>query len=170
MSRLPVVLRRLRLAAPLALLVTVADCTTKELVTDHLAPGIPVEVAGDLLQFTLVFNTGAAMGLPLGEHPRPVLLLLGAAILALLARHLWQTPPTATAHRVALGLVLGGAFGNYLSRLWSPRGVVDFINVGVGDVRFWVFNIADIGVCVGACLLFVVLWRAEARRQEPAAA
>jgi signal peptidase II len=62
---------------------------------------------------------------------------------------------------VALGLIGGGAAGNLLDRLRSSRGVVDFIDVGVGDVRFWTFNIADAGVFCGAMLLLLVLTRAD---------
>lgn len=42
-----------------------------------------------------------------------------------------------------LALVAGGAMGNLIDRLRSPRGVVDFIDVGIGDARFWTFNVAD---------------------------
>jgi signal peptidase II len=56
--------------------------------------------------------------------------------------------------------------GNLLDRLRSPLGVVDFIDVGIGDVRFWTFNVADVGVTVGAVLLAMVLWRDEKPRAE----
>ncbi|MDF2775370.1 MAG: Lipoprotein signal peptidase, partial [Geminicoccaceae bacterium] len=63
----------------------------------------------------------------------------------------------------ALALVAGGAIGNALDRLRSPggvyRGVVDFIDIGVGGWRFWTFNLADIGVTCGAILLAILLWR-----------
>jgi signal peptidase II len=38
---------------------------------------------------------------------------------------------------------------------------VDFIDIGVGDVRFWTFNLADVGLTVGAVILAVLLWRRE---------
>ncbi len=59
---------------------------------------------------------------------------------------------------------LGGAAGNLIDRLRSGRGVVDFIDLGVGSVRFWTFNVADSGVTIGACLLVVALWIEERRR------
>jgi signal peptidase II len=65
---------------------------------------------------------------------------------------------------VALALVMGGALGNLLDRLRSTRGVVDFIDLGVGTWRFWTFNLADVGVSVGALLL---AWHLA--RSEPAA-
>lgn len=62
---------------------------------------------------------------------------------------------------VALALVMGGALGNLLDRLRSARGVVDFIDIGVGGWRFWTFNVADIGVSVGAVLLAWYLARSD---------
>jgi len=59
---------------------------------------------------------------------------------------------------IALALIAAGALGNLLDRLRSARGVVDFIDVGIGDTRFWTFNVADSGVTMGALLLMFVLW------------
>jgi signal peptidase II len=53
----------------------------------------------------------------------------------------------------ALGLAWGGAAGNLIDRFRSPLGVVDFIDIGYGDVRFWTFNVADSAVTVGALVL-----------------
>ena len=55
----------------------------------------------------------------------------------------------------------GGAIGNLIDRIRSPAGVVDFIDVGVGDLRWPTFNVADMAVSVGAFLLAWVLWGEE---------
>jgi signal peptidase II len=57
--------------------------------------------------------------------------------------------------------VLGGAIGNLLDRLTRTEGVVDFIDIGVGSIRFWTFNVADMGVTVGAIGVLWALWRAD---------
>ena len=159
MNSLSAPVRKLRIALPLALLVLLADCTTKDLAVTTLSPEYtPHAVAGDLVRFTLAYNPGAAMGLPLGQYGRWPLIALGVVIVAFLIRMLWTTPPAATPRRVALGLILGGALGNLLSRITTPRGVVDFIDVGVGPLRFYLFNVADIGICVGAILLALTIW------------
>jgi signal peptidase II len=62
---------------------------------------------------------------------------------------------------MALGLVCGGAVGNLIDRIRSPAGVVDFVDVGVGDLRWPTFNVADMAVSVGAFLLAWVLWGEE---------
>jgi signal peptidase II len=160
----PSTLRRLRIALPLALALFVVDCTTKELAVETLAPEhTPHAVAGDLVRFTLVYNQGAAMGLPFGTLGRSPLVAMGLGIVGILLRLLWRTSLDNIHQRVALGLVLGGALGNLLSRVRSSRGVVDFIDLGVGASRFYIFNVADIGVCVGACLLALAVWSTPQR-------
>ena len=62
---------------------------------------------------------------------------------------------------LALGFIVAGASGNLLDRLRSPRGVVDFIDIGVGDIRFWTFNLADVAVFCGAVLLAHLLIRRD---------
>lgn len=154
------VLRKLRFALPLALCVLFLDCTTKELAVTSLSPEhTPHAVAGDVLRLTLAYNPDAAMGLPLGAYGRWPLVALGVVIVSILARMLWLTPPGATRRRLALGLIIGGALGNLLSRVTTPRGVVDFIDLGIGSVRFYLFNVADIAVFTGACILAWTLWR-----------
>jgi signal peptidase II len=62
---------------------------------------------------------------------------------------------------LALALVCAGALGNLFDRLRSDLGVVDFIDVGVGDGRWPTFNVADMAVSVGAVLLAWVLWQED---------
>ena len=69
--------------------------------------------------------------------------------------------PTPRPLRLAIAAVMGGALGNLVDRFRSPLGVVDFIDVGVGDVRFWTFNVADAAVSVGAVCLVILLWRRD---------
>lgn len=146
-----------------------ADCSTKELVEAALSrnPG-PHALIGQWLRLTLAYNTGAAMSVSLGSWSR--LVFSGIALLALgvLLRLYVRTPEHAALRAAALALVAGGALGNLLDRLRSPLGVVDFIDIGIGDARFWVFNLADVGVTVGAVLLAVVLWREDGRQREAA--
>lgn len=62
---------------------------------------------------------------------------------------------------LALGLVVGGALRNLVNRFWSARGVVDWIDIGIGEHCWPAFNVADIGVSVGALLLALVFWRED---------
>lgn len=158
--------RKARIFWPLLLVVLLADCGTKYAAEEALQfPGTSHDVLGDLLRFTLVYNTGAAMGL-LGSWAKELLGAVG--IVATIMFFGWYRRATAgsTALAAALALVIAGALGNAWQRLFVSRGVVDFIDVGYGGTRFWVFNVADIAVHVGAVLLFAVLWREERRKRS----
>jgi signal peptidase II len=63
-------------------------------------------------------------------------------------------------------MIVGGALGNLYDRLRWTRGVVDFIDVGIGDTRFWTFNIADAGISVGATLMVLLFLLASLRERS----
>jgi len=150
--------------------VILLDVVTKLLAASRLPLHVPREIVGNVVRFTLAFNPGAAFSMSLGENSRYI---FGAfAMIALVI--LWWLYRTTTAGDVtrvlALGLAWGGAAGNLIDRFREPRGVVDFIDIGWGDVRFWTFNVADSAVTVGALLLAFVLWREDRRQLALAAA
>ena len=143
-------------------LIAVGDVITKYLAHTLLQPThLPREVLGNAVRFTLVYNPGAAFGLNVGQYSRWIFIVLTVGAVIILFRLLRETPPTDRIRLAAIGLVLGGAIGNLVNRLWSSRGVVDFLDVGVGDLRWPTFNLADIGVSVGAFLLAWALWGSE---------
>jgi signal peptidase II len=145
---------------PIMVTLLIADCTTKELAETYLAPeNMPHEGAGNIIRFTLAHNSGAAMNLSLGRYSRVGFSLTALFALVVLARFYRSTPVTARWRAAALALIAGGAVGNLLDRLVSPRGVTDFIDVGVRSWRFWTFNVADTGITIGAVLLVFVLYR-----------
>jgi signal peptidase II len=126
----------------------------------------PVPVIGDFFRLTYIYNPGAAFGLHLGGWSRVAFSVLALGASAMLFVMYRSTPWGDRMRLVAIGLVTGGAIGNLIDRLRSPRGVIDFFDVGVAGFRWPVFNIADIGVTVGALLLAVSLWREEQRLEK----
>jgi signal peptidase II len=154
---------------PVVLVVAIVDVVTKAAAERLLLPrGIPHEVWGSTLRLTLVYNPGAAFGLNLGPQSRWIFALLTIVALVILGRLYRTTRLGHTARTVALALVCAGAVGNLFDRVRSFFGVVDFIDVGLGDARWPTFNVADMAVSVGAALLAWVLWREdqEARADE----
>ena len=143
--------------------VVIADIVTKRMAIRDLDYGIAREVIGNWVRFTLVFNKGAAFGTTVGDASRWIFTILAGVILVALFRMAHQASPAERWKLLALGLVCGGALGNLIDRLRWTNGVVDFIDVGVGEHRFWVFNVADSAVSVGAVLLVLVLWAEERR-------
>lgn len=154
--------QKARVFWPLASMLLLADCATKRLAERELGPqDVPHEVIGNWLQLTLAYNKSAAMGIDLGEWSRPVLAVLTFAALAILATIYRRAAIHDRWLAVALALIIGGATGNLVDRLASSRGVVDFVDIGIGDHRFWIFNVADMGVTTGAALLGWLLWKRD---------
>jgi signal peptidase II len=145
---------------PPFLLVLLADCGTKRAAETHLVPAnVPHEFLGELVRLTLAYNPGAAMSISLGAHSRLGFSMLALCALVILGHMYRQTSPGDHLAAAGLALIASGALGNLLDRLRSPRGVVDFIDVGIGDLRFWTFNLADVGIASGAVLLLVAFMR-----------
>jgi signal peptidase II len=142
------------------------DQATKLVVQATLRLYDPVPVIGDFFRLTYIYNPGAAFGLHLGGWSRVAFSVLALGASAMLFVMYRSTPWSDRMRLVAIGLVTGGAIGNLIDRLRSPRGVIDFFDVGVAGFRWPVFNIADIGVTVGALLLAVSLWREEQRLEK----
>ncbi len=147
--------------------IVLVDAFTKMLAVDRLSPAyVPHEVIGGTVRLTLVYNPGAAFGLHLGPWSRWIFTALTAVALVVLWRMYRASGPHERTKAVALAMVSGGAIGNLVDRLRSSRGVVDFLDVGVGAWRWPTFNVADIAVSCGAVLLAIVLWREEDAREH----
>ncbi len=157
--------------------VVISDVITKWIAYTSLTSApYPREVIGETVRFWLVYNRGAAFGLNVGEYSRWVFLVLTIGALVILGNLYRQTRAGDRLRTLSLALVCGGAIGNLIDRIRWNRGVVDFIDVGIGSMRWPTFNIADMAVSTGAFMLAWVLWgedRAAARRAAepmPAAA
>jgi signal peptidase II len=147
---------------PVLAVVAFVDVTTKAIAVRELVPQrVPHELLGNLLRLTLVYNPGAAFGLHLGPQSRWIFTALTLVALVILARLYVATQRGDVARVLALALVCAGAVGNLLDRLRSDLGVVDFIDVGLGDSRWPTFNVADMAVSAGAVLLAWVLWQED---------
>jgi len=147
-------------------LIVALDYVTKRWAEASLTR-FPREVLGDGVRFSLVYNPGAAFGVHFGPYSRIIFGVLTIAALVVLYRLYQATRNGDWPRLLALGMVCGGAVGNLIDRVRSATGVVDFIDVGVADHRWPTFNVADMGVSVGAMLLAWVLWGED---QQAAAA
>lgn len=157
--------RRLGLFLGCASGVLVLDQLTKWLVSARLLLGEPVPVLGDVVRLTLVHNRGAAFGLfPGSRVPFIIVSILAiAVVLYLFQRDAYRS----VLSRVLLGGILGGALGNLIDRARLGY-VVDFIEVGVGSLRWPVFNVADSAVTLGVIILAWTLARSGRRPAAPA--
>jgi signal peptidase II len=135
----------------LALIVVVLDQLTKAWLVGQLQPGESMPVIGDLIRLTFVQNDGALFGMFQDSA-----LLFGVISLGVVGAIIWYhgTTGRSTLLSIALGLLLGGAIGNLIDRL--TRGyVVDFVDAGIGSLRFYTFNVADAAISTALLLLIV---------------
>ena len=151
----------LKLGLPLALLGFLLDQATKWWILNHVMdPPRVIPVTG-FFNLVLGFNTGVSFGL-FGEAPA---WLLMAFILPMVAGLLvWMTRTDSRLTAIALGLVVGGAFGNLLDRL-RHGAVTDFLDFYVGAYHWPAFNFADVAIVSGVGLLLIesVLAREETK-------
>ncbi len=149
---------RIRLLALIAAAVLAVDVATKVLAVAELEGREPVALLGGLVNLVLVRNPGAAWSLATGYTW--VLSLIAIAIVVVLIRVARRLRSTGWA--IALGLVLGGALGNLVDRLFRSPGplrghVVDMVSLVRPDGTFFpVFNAADAAVCCGGALLVLL--------------
>jgi signal peptidase II len=125
-----------------------------------------VDIIGDYVRLTYIHNPGAAFGIHLGPYSRFIFLFLSLLALAALAAMYWVTPARDRVRLASIALICGGALGNLLDRVRSSAGVVDFLDVGFGDLRWPVFNVADIAVTTGAIFLALSLWKEEQQAER----
>ncbi|GAB2836382.1 signal peptidase II [Streptomyces sp. NPDC054796] len=148
--------RRIGVLVGVALLAYALDLATKLIVVAKLEHHAPIQVIGTLLQLDVIRNRGAAFGI--GEALTIVLTVIAAAVIvviARIARKLYSTP-----WAIALGLLLGGAFGNLTDRIFRAPSVfqgavVDFI----APSHFAVFNLADSAIVCGGVLIVILSFR-----------
>jgi signal peptidase II len=134
--------------------VLAADVVSKVLVVDRLHPGQDVRVLGGLLYLTQLRNPGAAFSF--AEGATVLFTVIAVVVVGVIVRTARRLRSAAWA--TALGLVLGGAVGNLLDRLFRAPGigrgaVVDWMSLFAPDGRVWpVFNIADSAIVCGGVL------------------
>jgi len=149
--------RRVVLLAVIALSVVALDLLTKIIAVALLTPGESPRILGGLVYFSLIRNPGAAFSMATGMTW--LLALVAIAVVVVIIRMAPRLRSTAWA--VSLGLVLGGACGNLIDRIFRSPGflqghVVDFVSVfGPNAQYFPVFNVADSAITIGGISLVI---------------
>lgn len=137
-----------------ALVVIAVDQLTKQLAWHYFDVGRYVDLIPGMLRITLVKNAGAAFGMFEGGRVFFIVAsFLAAGIITYIGLRL---PPDDRVKRLLLGLILGGAIGNLIDRIYDGA-VIDFVEMGLAGHWWPVYNVADIAVSVGAVLLLVQL-------------
>lgn len=162
--------RLLVILTSLAAVLYVSDVITKTVALRALEGEPPLVVIPGVLQFRLIFNSGAAFSIGTGMTFILTLIAAGVVVAIIRAARKLGSLPWA----VTLGMLLGGALGNLTDRLLRyPSGfgrstqlqghVVDFIEVLPGNFPvidyFPIFNVADSAIVCGGILAVILAWR-----------
>jgi signal peptidase II len=161
------------------------DIGTKYLAVTRLQERTPIDVVGKYLRWVLVYNKGAVFGTnPAGLVPwlQPNILLSAFMLcaIAFLLLYYRTLKKNEVMMHIGLMLVLPGAFGNFYDRAFHGKmGVVDFIQMGIPEGKYWfinipedgwywfIYNVADIFVTAGVAVM-LVNFGIEAVRKRPA--
>jgi signal peptidase II len=154
--------KRLVLVFGLVAVLVVVDQATKYIALQVLVDKGEIDYFGGLFRWVFATNQGAflSLGSGLSDSYRFWLLtafngvILVAVSLFVLLKSNLQTPLV-----VALSLILAGGIGNLIDRVFRDGHVIDFMNVGIGNLRTGIFNVADLAIVGGLLLLLLTEFR-----------
>ena len=138
-------------------LMVVADQLTKLAIRREFELYDSTAIIPNLFSLTRIHNTGAAFGLLDGvdlPFKTALLAVVSVGALAGLVMFAVSLPEIHRLARVGVALVVGGAAGNLIDRLWLGY-VVDFVDVYWRGWHFWAFNVADSAISIGMALIIL---------------
>ncbi len=141
-------------------IVLILDGLTKTWAVQTLESYRPVPVMGEFFRLTLGYNTGVAFSMFTNSGVWPLILtgiiIVGLGVWSVNALRIGELPLQAA---WSVGLILGGAIGNFVDRLLDGR-VIDYLDFGLGTLRWPAFNLADSCIVVGIIWLMLIKMRA----------
>ncbi|MDE3838448.1 signal peptidase II [Bacillus methanolicus] len=147
----------------IALFVILLDQLTKWLIVKKMELGESIEIIENFLYITSHRNRGAAWGILQGKmwffYVITVIVIIG------IVYYIQKAAKGKLLFGVSLGLMLGGAIGNFIDRVFRKE-VVDFIHTYIFTYNFPIFNIADSALVIGVILLMLQMLREERETKE----
>ena len=153
-------MRKRSITITVTILITIVlDQITKVMAARYL-PTHTLHFLGDTVRLHYAENQGAflSLGANLPENIRFLIFtVLSAVVLLLMLFYILfyetEIPPS---QLVVWALMFGGGISNLIDRIWRNGLVRDFLNVGLGNLRTGVFNIADVALTGGVIILIVL--------------
>ena len=136
------------------------DRWTKVWATAHLLHAYPRSYQGDVFRLQYALNEGAflSLGADLHEGIRYwVLAILPVAVLLYICYYAITAPTMTPWSQVAFGFILGGGGSNIYDRI-AQGHVVDFMNMGIGNLRTGIFNVADVAIMTGLFMMVATMF------------
>ncbi|MCD6098144.1 signal peptidase II [bacterium] len=145
-------MRKKTVLSLLPIAVLTLDQITKVLVRNSIPPNVTRRVLGDFFSISNVRNRGGAFGTQLGSSY--FYIAVSIAAIALIFLYHIKSKRSSTLVDVSLMLILGGALGNLSDRI-ALGYVTDFLDFGIGELRWPAFNVADSSITIGVILLLL---------------
>ncbi|MFV0420738.1 signal peptidase II [Oleidesulfovibrio sp.] len=144
----------------IAALVIAIDQWTKLWAASNIPPFIGYNVIPGFFDLVNVRNRGAAFGfLNRSDIEWQFWLFFAAALTAVIAIILMTRSAKSNKYLfTGFGLIMGGAIGNLIDRI-RIRAVIDFLDFYIGDYHWPAFNVADIGICLGAMFVCLAVYK-----------
>ena len=138
------------------------DQATKWLVMLNMELGESIPFIKDIFHFTYIRNSGASFGS--FSESRWVFMIASTVMIVGMTVYLVKYRPKQKLIYIPVSMIIGGGIGNMIDRLFYGEGfgngtVVDFLDFcAFPNLWYWIFNVADVFVVVGAAVLFVYLF------------
>ncbi len=142
--------------------VILLDQVTKLIIMRNMYVGESIQIIENFLYITSHRNAGAAWGILQGQ-----MMFFYIVTVVFIVGILWYVRVYGTDDKlfnIGIGLILGGAIGNFIDRLLYQE-VVDFIDTFIFTYDFPIFNVADMGLVIGVGLIFIQTFL-EAKREK----
>lgn len=147
----------------IAAIIIAIDQVTKWYIVKNLELGENITIIENFLYITSHRNKGAAWGILQGQMW--FFYIVTAVVIVGMIYYIQKYTKENKVMGVALGLMLGGAIGNFIDRIFLKE-VVDFINTYIFSYDFPIFNVADSALCVGVILLFIHMLFFEGKQEK----
>ncbi len=146
----------------IGILIFAADFITKVIVSKNMLLYQTIEIIDGVFSLTYIRNKGMAWGML--QNQRWIFIALTVLIVAAIIIYAIKSKRLLTLEKIGITLLLSGAIGNLIDRIFYPEGVIDFLQLEFID--FPIFNIADIAVCLGAAAIIIYVIFFEQKKER----
>jgi len=136
-----------------AILIILFDQVSKWVIVNYMELGQKITVIENFLYITSHRNRGAAWGILQGQMW--FFYIITTIVVVILVVYIMKLKPHQKVFGISLGLMLGGAIGNFIDRIFRKE-VVDFIDTWIFTYDFPIFNIADSALVIGVGLILIL--------------
>lgn len=142
------------------------DQFTKQQASRYLSKNPPISFGADIFRLQYAENSGAMLSMGSRLSPRArfyIFTVMVGGLLTLMFAYAVFNPMT---HRMllAMAMIMGGGFSNFIDRALNDGRVVDFMNLGIGALRTGIFNVADIFITCGAVMMLWIVFTNQGDR------